>query len=172
MKAPEKEKQFKELIEKNKGIFYKVSRLYCQNETDREDLLQEILIQIWNSFDKYDEKYKISTWLYRISLNTAISFYRKNASRIKKTSSFNEDEIINEEGSTNQNEIKLRLLIEFINELSEIDKSLILLYLEDKSHIEISEILGLSVSNVGTKIGRIKEKLKIQFLKHGEKYDE
>lgn len=169
---PEKEKKFKDVIAKNKGILYKVSRLYCQNETDREDLLQEMMIQIWKSFDKYDERNKISTWLYKISLNTAISFYRKNTLQKVQTLSLEEGKITTEEKTIDPTEVKLILLKKFIQELGEIDKSLMLLYLEDKSHIEISEIMGLSVSNVGTKIGRIKEKLKIQFSKHGEKHDE
>ncbi|MEQ1767571.1 MAG: RNA polymerase sigma factor, partial [Methylotenera sp.] len=70
---------FQELIEQHKGILFKVARTYCQDEDDRQDLIQEIMIQLWQSFHKYNEKFKISTWLYRISINVAISFYRKNA---------------------------------------------------------------------------------------------
>lgn len=154
---------FQELIMQHKGILFKVARTYCQDEEDRQDLIQEIMIQIWQSFHKYNNKFKISTWLYRISINVAISFYRKDSVRKKyripfdeQISKINDDEEI-------EKEQKLNLLDQFIGELKEFDKALILLYLEDKSHTEIADILGISVSNVGTKVGRIKDKLKHRF---------
>jgi len=162
----DKQKQqqlFQEIIEQHKGILFKVARAYCPNEDDRQDLIQEIMIQIWQSIHKYNDQYKISTWLYRISLNVAISFYRKSATRAKKYTVLNEHmlQIPTEEKS--ENEQQLNLLEQFISELKEIEKALMILYLEDKSHTEIAEILGMSVSNVGTKIGRIKDKLKARF---------
>ena len=141
---------FQELIEQHKGILFKVARTYCQDKEDRQDLIQEIMIQLWQSFLKYNDKYKISTWLYRISINVAISFYRKQISQIRD----------DEKSETEQ---QLDLLDQFINELKELDKALMLLYLEDKSHMEISDILGISAGNVGTKVGRIKGKLKHRF---------
>ncbi|MEJ7694401.1 RNA polymerase sigma factor [Daejeonella sp.] len=162
----DKQKQqqlFQEIIEQHKGILFKVAGAYCPNEDDRQDLIQEILIQVWQSIHKYNDQYKISTWLYRISLNVAISFYRKSSTRAKKYTVLNEQlvEIPDEEKS--ESEQQLNLLEHFISELKEIDKALMILYLEDKSHTEIAEILGMSVSNVGTKIGRIKDKLKARF---------
>ena len=85
MSEKEKQQQFQKLIEQYKGILFKVARTYCQQEEDRQDLIQEIRIQVWRSLDKYNDKYQISTWLYRISLNVAISFYRKNAKRHENT---------------------------------------------------------------------------------------
>ncbi len=159
----EKEKQFQNLIEQHKGILYKVARTYCQQEEDRQDLIQEISIQIWRSLDKYNDKYQISTWLYRISLNVAISFYRKNTKRQANTISLN-DQIpeFNEIDNTEKEEL-LKQLMSFIYNLNNLDKALMLLYLESKTHIEIADILGISKSNVGTKIGRIKEKMKKYF---------
>ncbi len=162
----DKQKQqqfFEEVIEQHKGILFKVARTYCLEEEDRQDLIQEMMIQIWRSIHKYDDQYKISTWLYRISLNVAISFYRKNATRAKKYTTLKEQMVKAPNEDKSENERQLKLLEQFIRELKEIDKALILLYLEDKSHTEIATILGLSTSNVGTKIGRIKSKLKTRF---------
>ena len=164
MSEKEKNKQFQNLIEQHKGILFKVARTYCQQEEDRQDLIQEIRIQIWRSLDKYNDKYQISTWLYRISLNVAISFYRKNVKRHENTISLNEQvSEIKEIDSTEKKE-QLNQLMSFIYKLNNLDKALMLLYLESKTHIEIADILGISKSNVGTKIGRIKEKIKTHFL--------
>lgn len=154
---------FQEIIEEHKGILLKVARAYCANEDDRQDLIQEMMIQIWQSIYKYNDQFKISTFLYRISLNMAISFYRKNTTRRKKYTVLNEQTTQIPTEDNTEYEQKLKLLEQFISELKEIDKALILLYLEDKSHAEIAEILGMSVSNVGTKIGRIKENLRTRF---------
>lgn len=163
MDKQEQQYFFEGIIEQHKGILFKVARVYCPNENDREDLIQEMMIQIWQSVHKYNDQYKITTWLYRISLNVAISYYRKNSTRIKKFIDLNEQMMETPVEDKSENERQLKLLQQFICELKEIDKALMILYLEDKSHTEIAEILGISVSNVGTKIGRIKDKLKTRF---------
>lgn len=165
MNEKEQKQHFQNIIEQNKGILYKVARAYCQNKEDRQDLIQEIMIQVWQSMHRYNNQYKISTWFYRISLNVAISFYRKNTTRANKYTMLNEQTTQIPMEVNTADEIQLNLLEHFISELKEIDKGLMILYLEDKSHAEIAEILGMSISNVGTKIGRIKNKLKIQFSK-------
>jgi RNA polymerase sigma-70 factor (ECF subfamily) len=142
---------------------HKVARAYCLNEDDRQDLIQEMMIQIWQSLGRYNNQIKISTWLYRISLNVAISFYRKNTTRANRYSLLNEQMVQIPAEDKTSDERQLNLLEQFISELKELDKALMILYLEDKSHTEIAEILGMSVSNVGTKIGRIKDKLKTRF---------
>ncbi len=159
-----KEQQFfQEIIEQHKGILFKVARTYCTDEEDRQDLIQEIMIQVWQCIHKYNDQFKISTWLYRISLNVAISYYRKNSTRTKKFSDLNEQMMETPVEDKSENERLLNLLEQFISELKELDKALMILYLENKTHTEIAEILGMSVSNVGTKIGRIKDKLKTRF---------
>lgn len=154
---------FEDIIEQHKGILFKVARVYCPNADDRQDLIQEMMIQIWQSIQKYNDEYKMSTWLYRISLNVAISYYRRSSTCTKQHILINEQvpEIKEEEQS--ENEHQLNLLEQFITELKEIDRALMILYLEDKSHAEIATVLGLSISNIGTKIGRIKHKLKARF---------
>jgi RNA polymerase sigma factor (sigma-70 family) len=151
------------ILEQHKGILFKVVRTYCRNDGDRQDLIQEIMIQIWKSLNKYNDDFAITTWLYRISLNVAISFYRKSVNRQNSIIPlFEEVTQIQDEISEEKNE-QLNLLEKFISELNDFDKALMLLYLEDKNYTEISEIMGLSVTNVGTKLGRIKVKLKIKF---------
>jgi RNA polymerase sigma factor (sigma-70 family) len=163
MNTKEQIQDFQNIIQQHKGIFYKVARAYCPNEDDRLDLIQEMMIQVWQSRHRYNNQFKISTWLYRISLNVAISFYRKNTTRANMHTMLNEQtQQIPTEDKT-ADERQLSLLEKFISELKEIDKALMVLYLEDKSHAEIAEILGMSISNVGTKIGRIKDKLKTRF---------
>lgn len=149
------------VIENNKGILYKVANSYCRNIADRKDLIQEIIIQLWKSFDNYDEKFKYSTWMYRISLNVAISFYRKENSRKRISNSLTTDifDFADIEIS-DKNETNLGLLNQAISKLNDLNKALILLYLEEKNYKEISEIIGITETNVATKIGRIKRQIK------------
>ena len=163
MNEKQQKQHFQNIIEQHKGILFKVARAYCQNEDDRQDLIQEMMIQVWQSLHRYNIQFKISTWLYRISLNVAISFYRKNTTRANKYTVLNEQTAQMPTQEKTENEQQLNLLEQFISELKEIDKALMILYLEDKTHAEIAEILGMSVSNVGTKIGRIKDQLKKRF---------
>jgi RNA polymerase sigma factor (sigma-70 family) len=156
---------FLQLIEQHKGIIYKVSRSYGKNEEDREDLFQEIVLQLWSAFDRYNDQYKLSTWMYRIALNVAISFYRKERKRNESESPLTESltEIADETGE--ELNANIRVLQRFIDELRELDKALMILYLESKSYKEIADILGITETNVATRISRIKELLKQKFSK-------
>jgi len=155
--------RFHQICEQHKGILFKIAKTYCKNEEDRPDLLQEMMIQVWKSLPKYSNTFTTTTWLYRVCLNVAISFYRKSATRKHLNIPLVEELTSIREEESNEKQEQLSLLEKFISELNDLDKALILLYLDDKSHAEISEIMGLSVSNVGTKLGRIKEKLKKKF---------
>ncbi|MEO9210027.1 MAG: RNA polymerase sigma factor [Ginsengibacter sp.] len=152
-------------ILENQGIIFKVCNSYCNNKSDREDLAQEIMYQLILSSKSYNSELKLSTWMYRVALNVAISFYRKTKS--SKTILMDEMPKLSAEGSENSSELesKLNALEQFIHELKELDKALMLLYLESKNYKEISEILGISETNVATKISRIKEVLKKKFEK-------
>jgi RNA polymerase sigma factor (sigma-70 family) len=151
------------IIQQHKGIIFKICNSYCRNRDDREDLAQEMVYQLWKSFESYKPDYKYSTWLYRIALNVAISFYRKQKSA-RHTTALEEHlfEFKNEDEPPDQQE-NLNRLQQFISELKELDRALMLLYLEEKNHKEMADILGISETNVGTKISRIKEKLKQRF---------
>jgi RNA polymerase sigma factor (sigma-70 family) len=157
------QEKFIAVLEKHKGILYKIANAYCKTSEDRNDLVQEMIFQLWKSFDKYDSQYQYSTWVYRIALNVAISYYQKSRKKIDsltiEQSFFN----IKEESNDTEKEEQLSLLHQCIKELKEIDRAIILLYLEEKNHKEIAEIMGMSESNVGTKIGRIKQHLKQKF---------
>jgi RNA polymerase sigma factor (sigma-70 family) len=155
---------FLSVIEANKGIIYKVANLYSEDTEDRKDLVQEIVLKLWKSFDSYNEQFKHSTWIYRIALNAAISFYRKEKLRKKITTPFSESlfDIANFEDNKLIEQSTL-FLNQFISELKELDKALMLLYLEEKSHKEMAEIIGITETNVATKIGRIKTILKHKF---------
>ena len=154
---------FEQTIERHRGLLHKVVNIYCRNESDKNDLLQEIMIQLWKSFDKYDDRYKLSTWIYRIALNVAISFYRKNSAQKNQTISIKENVAAIEPPAVSEKEARLLLLEKFIGELKELDKALMVLYLDGKNHQEIAEILGISTTNVSSKVGRIKDKLKERF---------
>ena len=155
--------KFFSVVKNNQNLIYKICYSYCSNSEDRKDLQQEIMIQLWNSFTKFDGRVKISTWIYRIALNTAISFYRKDCRNKENTASI-EDSIIFLSGSESESEQdeKIDLLYKFIGRLNAMDKALILLYLDDNSYKEIAEVLGISETNVATKISRVKKNLKEQ----------
>ena len=164
MNTTEKTDRFLSVIEINKGIIYKITNSYCKDTEDRKDLIQEIISQLWKSFDNYSDQYKYSTWIYRIALNVAISFYRKENRRKTISSPLSEGVFSYVDHHENsESESNLGFLQQFISELKDLDKALLLLYLEEKSHREIAEIIGISETNVATKIGRIKAILKQKF---------
>ena len=165
MNPAEAKDLFLSVIETNKGIIYKIANSYCKDVEDRKDLVQEIVSQLWKAFGTYSNRYKYSTWIYRIALNVAISFYRKEYRR-KAISSPISESVFNMVDFENNSEIEsnLKMLQLFIQDLKDMDKALLLLYLEEKSHREIAEIIGITETNVATKIGRIKLVLKQKFL--------
>ncbi|KQC02742.1 RNA polymerase sigma factor [Pedobacter sp. Hv1] len=157
------QQDFVSTIEANKGIIFKICNSYCRNAIDREDLAQEIIFQLWKSWERFDETYKLSTWMYRIALNVAISFYR-NEKKTTPTISMGDHLIeLSDENLEDGLEANLNALQQFINELKPLDRALMILYLEEKPHKEMADIIGISTTNVATKIGRIKEQLKQKF---------
>lgn len=165
MDKPTQNKLFDVIITEHKGILLKVAKTYCKDEDDRKDLLQEMMIQVWQSLPRYNSDFKLSTWLYRVVLNVAISYYRKYVTKQKHSQIIDFSIHDFADTLTSERDPNLVLLEKFILELNDLDKALMILYLEDKSYAEISEILGISVSNVSTKVLRIKEKLKQRFSK-------
>lgn len=158
--------QFTNLIEANKGILYSVCNNYCKDPSKRDDLAQEILIQLWKSMGSWDAKFAFSTWMYRVALNVAISYYRKEKN-VLTPESLDEQaiQVAGENDTWTEKEEKLQQLQLLINQLKTLDKALILLYLDGKSYQEIGMILGITQTNVATKISRIKEHLKQSFSK-------
>lgn len=161
--------EFLEILTNYQGIVHKVSLVYFRDKTDREDNFQEIVYQLWKSYPKLQNKNSIGSWIYAVSINTSISRIKKEK-RIEyreEVSELSDKSDIFDEISMNES---LRLLINAIHNLDEIDKSIMLLYLEEKSYDEIAEIIGISKSNVGVRINRAKKILRrnLKNLNHGK----
>ena len=154
------EEQFLKDIEENIGIIIKIARVYAKNSQDREDLINDIVLELWKSYQRFKGNSSISTWIYRVALNTSMNYKRKrkNDDLLFFTDFKNVDN--NKWLIEDDNSSETQILFQCIEELNEINKAIILLYLDGKSHEEISEITGVSKSNVGTRIGRIKEQIK------------
>ncbi|WP_205748081.1 RNA polymerase sigma factor [Dyadobacter luticola] len=153
------EKQFVAVLNQNRAALFKICKIYCADPEDRRDLFQEIVIQLWQAFPTFRGESGASTWVYRIGMNTAISNFRKTTNR-RSTSPFSSfDMEIPELQDTAENPIDTGPLYQAIDQLNVIEKALVLLYLEDKSYDEMSAILGISKSNVGVKLNRVKTKL-------------
>ena len=160
-----KETVFTDLIREHQSLLYKVTSVYTDNKQDQEDLFQEVVYQLWKYFDSFRQDSKITTWMYRVAMNTAITHLKKKKRRpdvlpiaevlIKQIDSI--DEVYEE---------RLRLLYKHLHHLNTLDKGLIFLLLEGKSYNEIAVITGLQSSNVGTRISRIKKKLRTNMTKN------
>jgi len=157
------QERFQSLIDEHKKILYKVCNLYCKNRDDREDLAQEIAVQLWRSFGSFDERCQFSTWMYRIALNVAISFYRRENTRARYVLSDNE-RLLNAIDETASQSEEIQVLYRFIEGLDALNRALVLLYLEGNSYLEMSEVLGISETNVATKIGRLKKTMRQEVL--------
>ncbi len=154
------EHKFISEFQENQNIIHKVCRIYTNNQEAHNDLFQEITIQLWKAYPKFRGDSKLSTWMYRIGLNTAITLYRKSK-RSVITQDF--DSVLHRIQSTdydNTEEEQLKLMYKAIHQLSDIDKALIFLYLEDKNYKEISETIGISEVNARVKMNRIKTRLR------------
>ena len=159
----EKEK-FISVIRDNQKLIFKICYTYCKNSENRKDLEQEIFLQLWKSFKKFDGHVKISTWIYRIALNTAISFYRNDCKTNDRTLLIDASIIsLSNVEETSEFDENISTLYQLIEKLNEFDKALILLYLDNNKYLDIADILGISETNVATKISRIKKILKNQF---------
>ena len=153
------DKAFIEMINKHRGIIYKVCQLYCQEKEYQKDLFQEIVLQLWKSFPSFRNEAKLSTWMYRIALNTAITSFRKqNRIPVQRAISAAEFEIPDLDSPPDHHE-HMGLLKQAIERLTQIEKAIILLYFEEKNYQEIGEIMGITKTNAGVKISRIKIKL-------------
>ena len=148
------------LVQEHRFLLYKVCRLYCFTEADRQDLFQEIVIQLWKSYPGFRGDSKFSTWLYRIALNTAISDLRKQGRRPSTTSTSEIPPSLPDMTWPGEEEQRLQQLYAAIARLSDVEKALVMLYLEDKSYEEMEEIMGINQNNLRVKMNRIREKLR------------
>jgi len=148
-----------DMVNSNRALIFKVCSLYCDDQEDRKDLFQEIVLQLWRSFPHFRGQSSAGTWIYKVALNTAISNFRKETrkpgSKPLTTAELEIPDITSTRGDQENNDV----LKQAIGRLNNIEKAIILLYLDEKSYEEMSEIIGISISNVGVKINRIKNKL-------------
>jgi RNA polymerase sigma-70 factor (ECF subfamily) len=155
-----KEAAFTAMIKDNEGIIFKLSRAYCDSIEDQKDLYQEIVFQLWKGYDSFRGDSKASTWMYRVALNTAFSFLRKEKRRGHSVA-LGDIQLTYEPHDPIQEE-RIKEMYTQIRRLSDLEKGIMLLLLEGKKYEEIAEITGLTRTTVGTRISRIKDKLKKQ----------
>jgi len=168
--------EFAGRLEEHRGIVFKLAHTYCPAGEEREDLVQEICLQLWRAYPGYDRARRFSTWMYRVALNTAISFARRARSRTRGVQPLDETPaaallpapVAPPAGG---DEARLVALERFLQELPELDRALVLLHLEERSHREIAEILGLTETNVGTKLNRLKTRLRRELAPGSEEND-
>lgn len=151
------------LIEENKGLIYKVANSYCSDIDEQEDLIQEIIFQIIKGYSNFDHKVRATTWMYKVAFNVSISHYRKIKTRQKYMLPMSDKFVQVEERVDYNVDENIKHLRRFMEEFDPLNKAILIMYLDGNSHSEISEAMGISISNVGTKIGRIKDQLKKKF---------
>jgi len=163
---------FQHIIDEHYAILYKIARAYTQDEAGFEDLYQEMLIQLWQSYPRFKQQSKLSTYIYRVVLNTALTHQRKQKRQLKAVAL--EDQAFrlkdNSHGTSteaHEKEANINLLYQCINELKKDDRAIILLHLDGKSYEEMAEILGLSTSNIGVRLMRVKKRLQKLLLAKG-----
>ncbi len=149
------------IIRENQGIIYKVCNIYCDLEEDRNDLFQEIVAQLWKSYPTFRNESKVTTWMYRVGLNTAITTFKKSKRRPDRNQLSNENFQLPDDGYENETEEQIKVLHRAVAHLTGIEKSIILLFLENKKYEEIAEITGITQNYVRVKMNRIKKKLKV-----------
>jgi RNA polymerase sigma-70 factor, ECF subfamily len=153
--------EFLHIFESNKGLILKIVLAYTHNQSDREDLINDIALELWKSYPAFKGEARISTWIYRVALNTSMNFARKKKKDgIILPSESMKHEITDPPVFDHTYEDEYDVLYNCIEELNDINKAIILLYLDGNSHEEIAEITGISKTNVGTRVSRIKEQLK------------
>jgi RNA polymerase sigma-70 factor (ECF subfamily) len=157
------EQEFVSLISQHQNIIYKVCYLYFKDKNDRDDLFQEITLQTWKSYKQFKGEAKFSTWLYKISLNTAITYYKK----VRKQKECLVSDHLPERADDNQSNENISMaLYKEIDLLSKIEKAIILLYLDQYSYNDIGDVMGISANLVAVKMNRIKSKLKAKINKN------
>jgi len=158
--STEMEKNFVDFFKPNQRLIHKVCRIYTDNAEDHKDLFQEITVQLWRSFPGFKGEAKFSTWMYKVALNTAMTLFRKSQKKALQHSDIDVSSLKMEYEVYEDDEHKLKKMYKAIHELSDVEKALIMMYLEDKSYREIGEILGITEGNARVKMNRAKNNLK------------
>lgn len=160
MHAAGRARRFEALLERHRGILFKVAGTYCREPGEREDLMQDIAAQLWRAFPGYDDTRAFSTWMYRIALNVAISSLRGRARHDTVPLDAERHGVAGAADDDAETDQRIRLLYRCIDRLAPLDRALLVLHLDERSHREIAEILGLTETNVGTRLARLKQRLR------------
>ena len=158
MPGHQQETEFEQRIRQHEGVLHKICRLYAFTKADRQDLFQEMVLQLWRSYPKFSGASQFSTWMYRVALNTAITGLRK-----KRIVTASLDRSVQEPGDDTEyadQEERFRQMYAAIEQLGEIEKAIVMLYMEDRSYQDMQDILGISEGNLRVKMTRIKDKLR------------
>jgi RNA polymerase sigma factor, sigma-70 family len=160
--APDEKEMFVRLLDQHGGIIRKVAAGYSRGGADRHDLIQEITLQLWKAYPRYSQDRPFSTWMYRIALNVAISFLRSSTRPGRQTVPLEEidHEITDESGTSPETAERIVILQQVIAALGPLDRALLLLYLDDHSYREIAAIVGITETNVATKLNRLKQRVR------------
>ena len=154
------EKRFEREISEHELLIYKICRIYAYTDADIKDLFQEIVIQLWKAYPKFNGQSKFSTWLYRVAINTAITGLRKRKYFITSYEPATLDTNTIDEKDDEAGEEQLQRLYNAIEQLSQVEKAIVMLYMEDRPYDEMEDILGISTGHLRVKMNRIKEKLR------------
>jgi RNA polymerase sigma factor (sigma-70 family) len=153
--------RFQELLDSHRGILLGVANAYCRQAEDRRDLVQEISLQLWRAFPAYDAHRSFSTWTYRIALNVAISFARSARNRERHSAPLDPADAERLAAASDPTpDARMEALYRCLDECNPLDRALLLLYLDDRSYREIAEILGIRETNVGTRLSRLKQRIR------------
>lgn len=164
------ETAFLNLVNKHKGILYKASRIYADSLEDREDLQQEILIQLWKSYQNFKGNSEFSTWMYRVAINTAITYLKKEKKRTNNQTDVPDHFEVQNEDYNPAKDKQLEVFYAAVQELKPLEKAVIFYFMEGMSHKEIGDNLGLSEGNARVKLNRTKEKIQQIIKKSGYEF--
>lgn len=160
MAPADRHADFLAALEGHRRILYKVARAYGRTAEDRDDLAQEVVVQLWRAYPRYDARWRFSTWMYRVALNVALSHRRRERTRERHLDPDGEPLLHALAGDDPAPSEAVERLYAAIGRLDDLNKALALLYLDGHSHAEMAEVLGITPTNVGTRIGRLKERLR------------
>lgn len=163
------QQEFLKLLHQHKGILYKISRMYFDFTEDQNELIQEMTYQLWKSYQNFKGNSQFSTWMYRVCLNTALTFF-KSENRKQDKYELHQNYDVAEENYDPHKEEQLKYFYDAVQELNKVEKALIFLFLEGMSHKDISENLGISEVNARVKLNRTKEKLQTIIKKNGYEF--
>ena len=165
--APDADARFLAALEPHRGILYKVARAYGRSAADREDIVQETVVQLWRAFPKYDPAYKFSTWMYRIALNVAISWRRRERTQTQHLHHAGGELLEGLAAAMAEGGEEVALLYRCIAAYGDLDRALLMLYLDGEGQQDIASVLGITSTNVATKLGRLKVRLRDDFRAAG-----